>query len=186
MCSFGDLGSVCGAICGTFGIVTSLGSEKVKKLWSCLPLRNSLGAFHTISSPMKITLSLSSPAAVETECLVAVVLERGEKENTDLFVSTSDKVVLQAASAIVSSGDVTAKNFETTWLHAPAGLKAKRLLLVGGGKSKVFALSDLRKLAGAAIRALKPRNLRSMAIILPDGIPAVEAARAVVEGAIVG
>src|SRR5205814_1358068 len=43
-----------------------------------------------------------------------------------------------------------------------------------------------RKLAGAAIRALKPRNLRSMAIILPDGIPAVEAVRAVVEGAIVG
>src|SRR5947208_292816 len=44
----------CEPICGTFGIVTSLDSEKVKKLWSCLPLRNSLGAFHTISSPMKI------------------------------------------------------------------------------------------------------------------------------------
>ena len=44
----------------------------------------------------------------------------------------------------------------------------------------------MRKLAGAAIRALKPRNLRSVAIILPDGIPGVEAVMAVVEGAIVG
>ena len=186
MCSFGDLGSVCGAICGTFGIVTSLGSEKLKKLWSCLPLRNSLGAFHTISSPMKITLSLSSPAAVETECLVAIVLDRGEKEKTDLFVSTSDKVVLQAASAIVSSGDVTAKNFETTWLHAPAGLKAKRLLLVGGGKAKSFSITDLRKLAGAAVRALKPRSLRSLAFLVPEEVSATDGVSAIVEGAFVG
>ena len=186
MCSFGDLCSVVGPICGTFGIVTSLDSEKVKKLWSCLPLRNSLGAFHTISSPMKITLSLSSPAAVETECLVAVVLDRGEKEKTDLFVSTSDKVVLQAASAIVSSGDVTAKNFETTWLHAPAGLKAKRLLLVGGGKSSTFSTTDLRKLAGAAVRALKPRSLRSLAFLVPEGVSARDGVSAIVEGAFVG
>jgi len=151
-----------------------------------LLLRYTLIAFHTVPSLMKITLSLSSPAQLETECLVAVVLDRAEKDRTDVFVSTSDKAVAQAAGGIVSSGDVTGKNFETTWLHAPSGLKAKRLLLVGGGKSKVFAASDLRKLAGAAIRALKPRNLRSMAIILPDGIPGVEAVRAVVEGAIVG
>ena len=149
-------------------------------------LRKFLIAFHTVPSLMKITLSLSPAAHVETECLVAVVLDRAEKDRTDVFVSTSDKAVAQAAGGIISSGDVTAKNFETTWLHAPSGLKAKRLLLVGGGKSKAFAASDLRKLAGAAVRALKPRNLRSMAIILHDGIPGVEAVRAVVEGAIVG
>jgi leucyl aminopeptidase len=135
---------------------------------------------------MKITLSLSSPAAVETECLVAVVLDRGEKEKTDLLVSTSDKVVLQAASAIASSGDVTAKNFETTWLHGPAGLKAKRLLLVGGGKSSAFSTTDLRKLAGAAVRALKPRSLRSLAFVVPEGISAADGVRSVAEGAIVG
>src|SRR5438309_638668 len=151
-----------------------------------MQLRKILATFHTVPSLMKITLSLSSPAQVETECLVAVVLDRAEKDRTDVFVSTSDKVVAQAVGGIVSSGDVTGKNFETTWLHAPSGLKAKRLLLVGGGKSKVFAPSDLRKLAGAAIRALKPRNLRSMGIILPDGISGVEAVRAGVEGAIGG
>jgi len=135
---------------------------------------------------MKTILSLSLPAQIETECLVAVVLDRGEKEKTDVFVSASDKAVLQAASAIVSSGDITAKNFETTWLHAPSGLKAKRLLLVGGGKSKSFSIPDLRKLAGAAVRALKPRSLRSLAFVVPEGVSATDGVRAILEGAFVG
>jgi leucyl aminopeptidase len=149
-------------------------------------LRKFLIAFHTVPSLMKITLSLFPAAQIETECLVVVVLDRAEKDRTDVFASTSDKAVAQAAGGIISAGDVTAKNFETTWLHAPSGLKAKRLLLLGGGKSSFFSASDLRKVAGAAVRALKPRNLRSMAIILPEGIPGIEAVRAVVEGAIVG
>jgi leucyl aminopeptidase len=135
---------------------------------------------------MKTALSFSPAAQVETECLVAVVLDRGEKEKTDVFVSASDKAVLQAASAIVSSGDITAKNFETTWLHAPSGLKAKRLLLVGGGKSKSFSITELRKLAGAAVRALKPRNLRSLAFLVPEGVSATDGVSAIVEGAFVG
>ncbi|PYV61017.1 MAG: aminopeptidase, partial [Acidobacteria bacterium] len=135
---------------------------------------------------MKTILSLSLPAQIETECLVTVVLDRGEKEKTDVFVSASDKAVLQAASAVVSSGDITAKNFETTWLHAPSGLKAKRLLLVGGGKSKSFSITDLRKLAGAAVRALKPRSLRSLAFLVPEGMSATDGVSAIVEGAFVG
>jgi leucyl aminopeptidase len=140
---------------------------------------------------MKITLSLSPAAQLETECLIAVVLDRsekdrGEKDKTDLHVSTADKAVQQAASELISAGDLSGKNFETSWLHKPAGLKAKRLLLIGGGKANKFTASDLRKLAGAAVRALKPRNLRNLAFAVPSEIPAEQAVRAVVEGAIVG
>src|SRR5206468_7775166 len=42
------------------------------------------------------------------------------------------------------------------------------------------------KLAGAAVRGLKPRKVRSLAFLLPDAIASEEAVRAVVEGAIVG
>jgi len=135
---------------------------------------------------MKTSLSLSPAAQLETECLAAVVLDSGDKDKTESFVSTADKAVQQAAAEVISSGDVTGKNFETTWLHNPVGLKAKRLLLIGGGKAEKFTNSDLRKLAGAAVRALKPRKLRSLAFLLPDAIPAEEALSAVVEGAIVG
>jgi leucyl aminopeptidase len=140
---------------------------------------------------MKITLSLSPAAQIETECLVAVVLDRAEnapdqKDKTEAFVSGSDKAVQQAASDLVSAGDLTGKTFETSWLHKPAGIKAKRLLLIGGGKAKKFTASDLRKLAGAAVRALKSRNLRTLAFVAPQEIPAEQAVRAIVEGAIIG
>jgi leucyl aminopeptidase len=135
---------------------------------------------------MKTTLSLSPAAQVETECLVAVVLDRGEKDKAQVSVSSADKAVQQSAADVISTGDVTGKNFETTLLHKPAGLKAKRLLLLGGGKAKGFSTSELRKLAGAAVRALKPRSVRSFAFALPEGIAAEEAVKAVIEGALVG
>src|SRR3954470_3348779 len=146
---------------------------------------------------MKITLSLSPAAQVETECLVAVVLDRAENndkakpgrpknDKPEPFVSTSDKPVQQAAADLISSGDISGKTFEVSWLHKPAGLSAKRLLLVGGGKAKTFSATELRKLAGAAVRALKPRNLRSLAFVVPEQISAEEAVKAIVEGALVG
>jgi leucyl aminopeptidase len=70
-------------------------------------------------------------------------------------------------------------------------LKAKRLLLVGGGKAKNFSAAELRKLAGAAVRTLKSKSIRSFAFALPAngtavGVSANDAVRAIVEGAFVG
>jgi leucyl aminopeptidase len=145
---------------------------------------------------MKITLSLSPAAQVETECLVAVVLDRAENsdkakprplknEKPEPFIS-ADMAVQQAAADLISSGDVAGKIFEVSWLYNPAGLKAKRLLVVGGGKAKSFSATELRRLAGAAVRALKPRALRSLTFVVPEQISAVDAVKAVVEGALVG
>jgi leucyl aminopeptidase len=135
---------------------------------------------------MKTFLSHSSPAELETECLVAVVLDRGEKDKADLYVAASDKAVQGAASEVITSGEVTGKPLETTLLHHPAMLQAKRLLLLGGGKSKKFAAADLRKLAGAAVRGLKAKGIRSFAFLAPDGIGPQESVKAIVEGAFVG
>jgi len=134
---------------------------------------------------MKINLALTPAAQTETECLVAVVLDRGEKDKTEAFVS-ADKALQQAAAELISSGDVTGKNFEVTWLHKPSWLKAKRLLLIGGGKANKFSSCELRKLAGAAVRALKPRSLRSLAFALAEAVTPADAVRAIAEGAIVG
>ena len=135
---------------------------------------------------MKTNLVISAPSAVETECLVAVVLDRGEKDKPDVIVSGAEKAVQEAAAEVIASGEVTGKMLETTLLHHPGKLKAKRLLLVGGGKAKSFSTFELRRLAGAAVRALKARSVRSLAFVAPEGIPAEEAVKAVVEGAFVG
>jgi leucyl aminopeptidase len=136
---------------------------------------------------MKTILALSVPSELDTPCLVAVILDRGEKDKTDAQVAASDKAIVDAAAEVIASGEVTGKSLESTLLHKPAKLKAQRLLLLGGGKAKKFSAADLRKLAGAAVRSLKSRGVRNIAFLAPaQGIDAAEAVKAIVEGAFVG
>jgi len=135
---------------------------------------------------MKTNLSLSAPAEVETECLVVVALDRGEKDKTEVSLETADNSVRDACREVIASGEVTAKSFETTLLYHPPKLKAKRLLLVGGGKAKNFTASELLKTSGAAVRTLKPKGIRSLTFVAPESIEPQEAAKSIVEGAFVG
>ena len=145
---------------------------------------------------MNTKLSPSVPSQLETDCLAVVVLDSSEKDRSEKdkpapTVECADAAVHEAAKDVISSGEVTGKAFETTLLHHPAGLKAKRLLLVGGGKAKNFSAAELRKLAGTAVRTLKGKSIRSFAFALPAngtaaGISANDAVRAIVEGAFVG
>jgi leucyl aminopeptidase len=136
---------------------------------------------------MKTILSVAKPAEVETECLVVVVLDRGIKEKTEIFIEPDDAVVKESAGEILGSGEISGKLFETTLLHHPAKLKAKRLLLIGGGKANKFTSVTLRKLAGTAARFLKSKGLRSFAFVAPaENTKNEDSARAIVEGAFVG
>jgi leucyl aminopeptidase len=171
--------------------------------WNDLPrLRFSLPADDTGRLPssstenMKTTLSFSKPAELETESLVALVLDHAQqdpgqsKKSNDakqhLKVDTNDAAVQAIAADLLASGEVSCKPLEINLLHKPAGLKAKRLLLVSGGGAKKFKSYDLRRVAGAAVRALKSRGIRSFAFVAPSSIPAEEAVRAIVEGAFIG
>jgi len=141
---------------------------------------------------MNTSISLSVPAQLETEALVAVVLDQAEPSANDkdkkpaLKVAITDAAVQSAAADLLASGELTGKPFETNLLHKPAGLKAKRLLLVSGGSAKKFSSYELRRIAGTAVRTLKARSIRKFAFAVPEGIAAEEAVRAIVEGAHVG
>jgi leucyl aminopeptidase len=142
---------------------------------------------------MKTTLSFSKPSELETESLVAIVLDhcqpsqtsKNKNEKPQLKLDTGDSAVGSVASDLLVSGEITGKPFEINLLHNPAGLRAKRLLLISGGLAGKFKSYDLRRIAGAAVRALKSRGIRSFAFIAPANIPADEAVRAIVEGAII-
>jgi leucyl aminopeptidase len=135
---------------------------------------------------MKITLSSSTPSQLETDCLVVVVLDRNEKDKPAPSVECDDAAVVAAAKDVIASGEVTAKSFETTLLHNPTGLKAKRLLLIGAGKAKDFSAAELRKIAGTAVRTLKSKSIHSFAFAHGGGVPSPFAVRAIVEGATIG
>jgi leucyl aminopeptidase len=77
---------------------------------------------------MKTHLSFSSPSEVETDCLVVIALDRGEKDKPNVSLQSDDGNLKRAAADVLANGETTGKIFETTLLHAPAKMKAKRLL----------------------------------------------------------
>src|SRR2546423_3927674 len=122
-------------------------------------MTNRPSIFSCRSTTMKTDLSFATPSQIETECLVVTVLDRGKREKNEPALDTSDAAIRTAAADLISSGEVTGKIFETVMLHRPSGLKAKRLLLIGGGRADNFTGYELRKLAGTAVRFLKPKGI---------------------------
>jgi leucyl aminopeptidase len=133
---------------------------------------------------MKVTLQYSNPAEIQSECLAVLAVDN----NTDKSKDAKPEPKLAAegidASDILATGDVTAKSSELTLVHAAKGTRSKRLLIVGAGKAAKFSADELRKAAGAAVRFVKGKNLKSLAIALPSaGVQGEEAVRATIEGA---
>jgi leucyl aminopeptidase len=85
---------------------------------------------------------------------------------------------------LYNSGEFTGKSLEISVLHRPAGLKAKRLVLAGGGKHERFDSAELRKLSGAVLRLLKAKGVHSIAFSPDASFRGPEFASAAVEGAL--
>src|SRR5215471_13346935 len=135
---------------------------------------------------MQTKLIVSSPADVETECLVVFALDHGEKQANDLRLANRDTALEKAAAELLSSGELTTKKpFEAAMIHHPQGLKAKRLLVINAGKAKRFSPAELRKAAGSAVRFLKLRMIKSCVFVPPEGNSVENAARCIVENAFV-
>ena len=140
---------------------------------------------------MKTELSFANLAGIETELLAVFAVdtqtEKGPEAKPQPELLTADEAVRSAAANVLASGEYKAGANETLLLHAPAGLAAKRLLVVGLGKKGKLASPAVRNAAGTAVRFAKPRGIRELVLALPD-IAEYEArsARAVTEGAILG
>jgi leucyl aminopeptidase len=83
---------------------------------------------------------------------------------------------------LAKSGELTGKALEMTLVHAPAGLKAARLLLVGAGKREKFDSAVLRRVAGAALRYLKTRGVHNFAFAAREDSATEDSAQAIAEG----
>src|SRR6202044_808946 len=97
----------------------------------------------------------------------------GEVDSDALVMVGFEAAPSQAAAAdqikeLYDSGEFSGKNLEIAILHRPAGLKAKRLVLGGGGKRDKFDVAELRKLTGAVVRSLKSKGVRSVTMALDE------------------
>jgi leucyl aminopeptidase len=134
----------------------------------------------------------SSFSGIETELLAVLAADaqtaKGPEAKPSPTLLTNDKLVQDAAAAVLASGEFKAGANETLLLHAPAGLKAKRLLIVGIGKIGKATIHNVRSAAGAAVRFAKPRGIREVTLVLPesDRLDAARSAQSIAEGALVG
>ena len=132
---------------------------------------------------MEIRLETQPYASIEADALVTYVFDKDNK--FDGVLGDIDRAMDGHLPALAESGELTAKSLETVLVHFPAGLAAKRLLLVGAGKPEKFdANVDLRRIAGTAARFLKSRGAKKIAILAREGERGPAAAQAVVEGLI--
>ena len=131
---------------------------------------------------MQITLESKPHAEIETEALVAYLFE--EISPVQGRVAELDQATGGLLQKLAKSGELTGKGLEFTLIHAPAGMKAARLLLVGAGKKEQFNSATIRKIAGAALRYLKGRSVKQFAFLVREGDATQEAAQAFAEGSI--
>jgi leucyl aminopeptidase len=129
---------------------------------------------------MQITVEAKPYAALETDALVSYVFE--ETDPVQGRIAEFDQFSNGLLKKLAASGELTGKTLEMTLIHAPAGLKAARLLLVGAGKREKFDSAALRKISGAALRYLKSRGVHKFAFAVREGNTTEDAAQAIAEG----
>src|SRR5262247_376101 len=121
---------------------------------------------------MQITIETKPFASLETEAIVTPVFEADDPVQGR--VAELDQFLGGLLKKLASSGELTGKTLEFTLLHAPAGLQASRLLLVGAGKREQFTGAMLRKVAGAALRSLKAKGVKNFTFLAGGTLPSAE------------
>jgi leucyl aminopeptidase len=112
----------------------------------------------------------------------ALIVVSWEKAPAGQLGAAADDLVKE----LYDSGEFSGKALDSVLLHRPQGLAAKRLLVIGGGKADQFTAAEMRKMAAAAVRALKSKKLQRLAMLLAQEQRSAEFAEAAVEGAILG
>src|SRR6202142_196176 len=129
---------------------------------------------------MQIQLETQPYSSIQADALVTYVFDADNK--IEGLLADIDRAMDDRLAALASGGELTGKQLEMVLVHFPEGLDAKRLLLVGAGKQAKFAVSDLRKIAGSALRYLKSRGVKKFVFLTREGERGPAAAQAVVEG----
>ena len=116
---------------------------------------------------MKAEFITADVAQRTTPLLVAYAVNDSNNSEAQPVLLTNAGPVLNAVSRVFATGEFKSGLHETLLLHAPAGLKAERLLVVGLGKLSGLTTSKVRQGAGTAIRFAKARAIRDVLCMLP-------------------
>src|SRR5688500_5507090 len=115
---------------------------------------------------MEIQTSAGGFAELDVQA-VAVAVVKDERADEGCLKE------LDAASgglvrSVLESEELKGKEGESVYLHLAAGAdgpKAKRLLLVGVGERSDYNAAQVSQFAGAAVRTLRARNVKTVGLV---------------------
>jgi leucyl aminopeptidase len=106
---------------------------------------------------MEYAVSGKNASALKTDCLILPLDDKASLLPADLPAETVSQI-----RQLIKDGDFNGKRGQTLLIHHPAGLPARRLLMLGSGDLPLSSSAFL-KLVGGAIQALKTTGSRSIA-----------------------
>lgn len=145
---------------------------------------------------MQVQIETSPLDRLAADALAVICFEPKEAKEADNRIdpkSIPDPEIAKQSGWLAdlrASGEFTGKLYETALLYRPQGIRAKRLMVVGGGTREKFSTVEARNIAGVLVRALKSKGVRTVVLALPDLVigdtSLAEYVAAATEGAILG
>ncbi|MGI9069106.1 MAG: leucyl aminopeptidase [Pyrinomonadaceae bacterium] len=117
---------------------------------------------------------------------LAIAVFKDEKADAG-FLKDLDEITGGVISSVIESEELKGKEGETVYLHLVGNseIKAQRLLLVGVGERDEYTTTQVSQMAGTAVRALRGKNAKSIAVVPRLDGNAEEVASVVVEGSFI-
>jgi|CXWL01.1.fsa_nt_gi leucyl aminopeptidase len=135
-----------------------------------------------------VTVKPGRPEQEQAELLVLTHYEDADRLHGD--AATVDRALGGILNQLLSSGEFTGKNQQTTVVHTHGKLPAKRVLLLGLGKKKDAKVETIRQAMGVAAKRAKAVNATSLTASIAgtdlSGVTDGMLAQAMVEGTILG
>jgi leucyl aminopeptidase len=135
---------------------------------------------------MQIEGSIGHYRDLDVQAL-AIAVFKDEKADEG-FLKELDELTRGIVKSVLEAEELTGKEGETAYFHllGEKAARANRLLLVGVGKREDYGAAQIAQMAGTAVRVLRSKGIKSVAIVPRAEIEAENAAATAVEGAIMG
>jgi leucyl aminopeptidase len=117
---------------------------------------------------------------------LAIAVFKDEKADAG-FLKDLDEITGGVISSLIETEELKGKEGETVYLHlvGNSAIKGQRLLLVGVGERDEYTTTQVSQMAGTAVRALRGKNAKSIAVVPRLDGNAEEVASVVVEGSFI-
>ncbi|HWN11500.1 MAG TPA: leucyl aminopeptidase [Pyrinomonadaceae bacterium] len=132
---------------------------------------------------MQVESSNGSYRDIEVQALAIAVFK--DETADDGFLMDLDTLTGGVIKSVIASEELKGKEAETVYLHLVGNraIKAQRILLVGVGEREEYNAAQASQMAGTAVRTLRGKSVKSIALVPRLEGKADDVAAASVEGA---